>query len=202
MAGSKDLAFFVLAGGKSTRMGKDKAFVNFNGQTLLARALAVAHELTDDVRIAGVPEKFAAYAPVVEDEFQECGPLGGIHAALRSSSAGLNLMLAVDMPFVTSEFLRYLVGIAEQSPTAAVVVPMCDGREQWLCAIYRREFCDAAEAALEAGKNKIGLLSECVTTRVIDEAEWRRHGFSSELFRNLNTVDELERARELGSRQT
>ena len=90
-----DVAAFVLAGGKSTRMGSDKAFVMLEGRTLLTRALELARTVSDNVRIVGSAEKFAAFAPVVEDVFRECGPLGGIHAALRASSAELNLMLAV-----------------------------------------------------------------------------------------------------------
>lgn len=70
-----DVAAFVLAGGKSTRMGSDKAFVMLEGRTLLARALDLARTVTGDVRIVGSVEKFAAFAPVVEDVFRECGPL-------------------------------------------------------------------------------------------------------------------------------
>jgi molybdopterin-guanine dinucleotide biosynthesis protein A len=96
-----DVAMFILAGGKSTRMGTDKAFITLDGQTLLARALAVARLVTADVRIVGDAAKFEAFAPVVEDVFRECGPLGGIHAGLRASATELNLMLAVDLPFVS-----------------------------------------------------------------------------------------------------
>lgn len=70
-------AAFVLAGGKSTRMGMDKAFVTLDGKTLLARALEVARAVTAEVRIVGDAAKFAAFGPVVEDEFRGCGPLGG-----------------------------------------------------------------------------------------------------------------------------
>ena len=75
---------FVLAGGKSTRMRADKAFVSLDGRTLLARALDIARCVTQDVRIVGDPHKFATFGPTVEDVFPNCGPLGGIHAALRS----------------------------------------------------------------------------------------------------------------------
>ena len=99
---SADIAAFILAGGKSTRMGTDKAFVTLDGRTLLARVLEVAHSVTRDVRIVGDAAKYAVFAPVVEDVFRDCGPLGGIHAALRASQAELNLILAVDVPFVSS----------------------------------------------------------------------------------------------------
>ena len=67
-----DVAAFILAGGKSTRMGTDKAFVVLEGRMLLARALDAARALTSDVRIVGEAAKFAAFAPVVEDVFPGC----------------------------------------------------------------------------------------------------------------------------------
>ncbi len=111
---------FLLAGGKSSRMGADKAFLDFGGQTLLDRALTVMGAVCDKVTIVGDPGKFAEYGSskydaakydaakygsVVADIFPGCGPLAGIHAALVHSTAELNLMLAVDMPFVSRELL-------------------------------------------------------------------------------------------------
>ena len=77
-----DVTAFVLAGGKSTRMGSDKAFLEFEDRTLLARALELAQSITPRVSIVGSREKFGKFAPVVEDIFPDCGPLAGIHAAL------------------------------------------------------------------------------------------------------------------------
>jgi molybdopterin-guanine dinucleotide biosynthesis protein A len=187
-----DVAGFILAGGKSTRMGMDKAFVGFDGCTLLARALDLVHSVTSNVYIVGAQEKFSGFAPVVEDIFHDRGPLGGIHAALRSSVTELNLMLAVDMPFVTSPFLQYLISEARAAGGASVVVPRSDDRRQPLCAVYRRSFANAAEMGLLAGRNKIDLLFEEAETRVIGKAELDRMGFSSSIFRNLNTLEELE----------
>jgi len=187
-----DVTISILAGGKSTRMGADKAFVEFQGRTLLARSLELARSVSADVRIVGSRDKFALFAPVVEDEFRDCGPLGGIHAALRASQADINLILAVDMPFLSRAFLEYLIEQARGAPDAIVVVPRCDGGSQPLCAIYRREFAAAAENALRAGQNKIDLLFEMVHTRVIAQSELESAGFTSNMFRNLNTPEELE----------
>jgi molybdopterin-guanine dinucleotide biosynthesis protein A len=195
MDGSPDVTVFVLAGGKSTRMGTDKAFVEYEGRTLLARALDLARSVTPDVRIVGSREKFAPFAPVVEDVFCECGPLGGIHAALQASPTELNVMLAVDMPFVSWAFLQYLIGQAGSAPEAAVVVPHGAGNWQPLCAIYRRDFAGVAEDALRAERNRIDPLFSAVRTRVITEEELEDAGFSPALFRNLNTPGELEAER-------
>jgi len=191
-AAAPPIAAFILAGGKSTRMGVDKAFVDYEGRTLLARALDLARSVTSDVRIAGSQQKFAAFAPVVEDVFRECGPLGGIHAALRASRAELNIMLAVDMPFVSWALLQYLISQARSTPEAAVIVPRSDGRRQPLCAIYRSEFADTAENALRAGQNRIDRLFDEVRTRVIEPEELAGAGFSPAIFHNLNTPEDLK----------
>jgi molybdopterin-guanine dinucleotide biosynthesis protein A len=191
-AAASDLTAFVLAGGKSTRMGTDKAFADYAGRTLLARALDLAHSVASDVRIVGSQEKFAAFAPVVEDIIRDCGPLGGIHAALRASSTELNAVLAVDAPFVSRAFLQYLISQARGAPEVAVVVPRSNGNWQPLCAIYRREFAGVAELALRAGRNKITPLFDEVHTRVIEQKELEGAGFSPAIFRNLNTPEELE----------
>jgi molybdopterin-guanine dinucleotide biosynthesis protein A len=195
-ASESDLTAFVLAGGKSTRMGADKAFVEYDGRTLLARALDLARSITPDVRIVGSPEKFAPFAPVVEDIFRDCGPLGGIHAALRASLNPLNVMLAVDTPFVSWAFFQYLIGQARGAPEAAAVVPRDTAGYQPLCAIYRREFAGAAESALRAGQNRIDRLFDAVRTRVIEREELEGAGFSRAIFRNLNTPEELETEKE------
>ena len=191
-ASVRDVTAFILAGGKSTRMGTDKAFVDYDGRTLLARALDLARSITPDVRIVGSPEKFAPFAPVVEDIFRDCGPLGGIHAALRASSSELNLMLAVDTPFISWAFLQYLISQARGAPEAAAVVARDGAGWQPLCAIYRREFAGAAESALLAGRNRIDLLFDAVRTRVIEREELEDAGFSPAIFRNMNTPEELE----------
>jgi len=187
-----DVTISILAGGKSMRMGTDKAFVDFEGRTLLARALDLAREVSADVRIIGSKDKFAPFASVVEDEFLGCGPLAGIHAALRSSHTELNVILAVDMPFVSRSFLEYLIEQACDVPTAAAVVPRWNEGWQPLCAIYRRRFAIAAEEALRAGRNRIDLLFDAASTRVIKRDELERAGFSSDLFRNMNTPEELQ----------
>ena len=184
---------FLLAGGKSSRMGTniDKAFLDFRGQTLLDRALTVMGEVCGRVTIVGDPAKFSIYGstqygPVVSDIFAGCGPLAGIHAALTRSSAELNLMLAVDMPFVTSELLEFLF-VAAADSDAIVTVPRTSKGFQPLCAVYRRDFSTAAEQALRAGKYKIDAAFSSVSIRVIEEAELAAAGFSEQSFFNVNT---------------
>src|SRR6266850_1928699 len=81
--GVNDVTAFVLAGGKSARMGSDKAFLGWGKQTLLAHSLALARTLSPEALIVGPSAKFASYGAVVEDVLRDRGPLGGIHAALQ-----------------------------------------------------------------------------------------------------------------------
>lgn len=187
---SADLTAFILAGGKSTRMGADKAFVKLQGRTLLARALELARSVAGEVRIVGDRAKFAAFAPMVEDVFPGCGPLAGIHAALRASQTDLNLVLAVDLPLMSPELFQYMVSRA-RGTSATVTAARANGGWQPLCAVYRKDFADAAEQALRAGNYKIDTLFEPGRTQLVSEQELADAGFSADIFRNVNTPEEL-----------
>jgi len=189
----RNVPAFILAGGKSTRMSRDKAFVVLEGRTLLDRMLELARSVCADVRIVGDRKKFSAFAPVVEDIFSGCGPLGGIHAALRSSATELNLIVAVDVPFLSSKFLEFLIAKSRASSASVILARTSDGWQP-LCAVYRREFADRAEQALKLGRYRIDTLFDRASTLVIEEAELRDQGFSPDLFRNLNTPEELSDA--------
>ena len=191
MSGAPDVAAFILAGGKSTRMGADKAFVQLEGRTLLARVIDAARSITPNVGIVGDPAKFASFAPVVEDIFPGCGPLAGIHAALTNTTADLTIILAVDLPFVSPPLLRFLIDRAEQSPASGAIIPRVDQRWQPLCAVYRRQFATVAETALRAGHYKIDPLFSASTTHAIEERELQDAGFSPCLFLNMNTPQDL-----------
>jgi molybdopterin-guanine dinucleotide biosynthesis protein A len=189
---------FVLAGGKSARMGRDKALLPWQGQTLLERALGATRAVASVTRIVGSKAKFESYGSVVEDIFPERGPLGGIHAALSDSDRELNLVLAVDLPFVTAELLAYLIQRAQDSLHMATVPRLQAGWEP-LCAVYRREFVKVAEDALRKGENVIhSLLGDGAPMNVragihaIGEEELEEAGFPAPIFRNINTIADFE----------
>jgi molybdopterin-guanine dinucleotide biosynthesis protein A len=175
-------------------MGADKALLDFGGHTLLERAIAVMRETSPNFAIVGDAAKFAAYGAVVADLYPGCGPLAGIHAALRHSSADLNLMLAVDMPLVNRELLALLFAAASETD-AIVVVPRTARGFQPLCAVYRCAFASAAEEALRAGNYKIDAVFSGVAVRVIEEGELARAGFSEGIFFNVNTPGDLRTAK-------
>ncbi len=192
-----DVSAFIVAGGRSTRMGegKDKAFLDFAGQSLLQRSIAAARAVSSLVALVGPASRLASFGTVVEDIYRGQGPLGGIHAALRHSNTRLNLILAVDMPMLEVSFLEYLVATARKSD-ALVTVPFVEGRYQPLCAVYASEFAVVAEQSLSAGKNKIDPLFAAIKMRVIDETELSAGSFPSDIFTNVNTSAQFERARE------
>ncbi len=189
------IAGFVLAGGRSTRMGTDKALLDWRGRPLIEHALKLLRCVAPEVRIVGPQAQFERFGPVIEDRYCGCGPLAGIHAALSSSAIELNLVLAVDMPFVTPEFLCYVVEQARGS-SAAVTVPRIGGKWQPLCAVFRRSFGPIAEASLSAGKNKIDALFSAVELRVIDEYELQRLSVDERMFENLNTREQWKLAQD------
>lgn len=172
-------------------MGFDKALLTFRRQTLLARALEAGAAVAGKVFIVGPRERYAMYGDVVEDVYVGCGPLGGIHAALRAAQTDLNLVLSVDMPLITSEFLRWLLGQARNA-SELIVVPDALGGQQPLCAVYRRPLQVLAEQALKNGDYKIGHLFSRAPTRYISQAEMCEAGFAPEIFRNVNTAEEYE----------
>ena len=190
---TEDIAAFVIAGGQSSRMGRDKAFLTLDGTTLLERALAVARCVSQEVTLVGPRDKFAAYGGVIEDVYRGQGPLAGIHAALSASKFELNLMIGVDTPFLDPRFVQYLAEEARTSG-ATVTVPQVGSQAQPLCAVYRRQFALVAEAALRQRRNNIVPLFAGVTTRKITEVEMQELAFDPRMFDNLNTPEEWDQA--------
>ena len=193
-----DVTAFILAGGQSSRMGTEKAFLELEGRLLIDRMIDIVKTVAEQTRIVGPKQKFAAFGQIATDIYKERGPLGGIHAALNISRTEFNLVLAVDMPFIEPHFLEYLLKQAVHSE-ALVVVPRTRDGYQPLCASYRKEFEGIAETALNAGQNRVDALFAPETTRVIDDKELAKLGLPDTMFRNLNTMADYERAKERGA---
>ena len=193
-----DVTAFVLTGGKSTRMGEDKALLRLpNGMTLLEHALATCGTVAGQVGIVGPRIRYAAYAwagEIVEDLFPDRGPLAGIHAALTVSKTDWNIMLAVDVPGASASLLRWL--LAEARNTGSLItVPDVGGQQQPLCAVYRLRFREIAERALQENRNKVNGSFPPAETRIIREQELVATGFTPGMFANVNTPQEFARFR-------
>src|SRR6202522_2767828 len=146
---------FVLAGGRSTRMGQDKALLQVGGRSLVDLALDKLRSIAVAApRIAAARSDLSSYAPVLPDLHPGCGPLSGIEAALAATGQPLNLFLPVDMPLLPPRFLNWMLVRAEITG-ALVTVPRINGRPQPLCAVYHRDLLGPITASLLAGNYKV-----------------------------------------------
>jgi molybdopterin-guanine dinucleotide biosynthesis protein A len=200
---------FILAGGRSTRMGRDKALVEFNGVTLIEHTLARLRALGFTPRIAGSRPDLAGFAPVLVDNYPGLGPLSGIEAALAAGREELNLFVAIDQPLVPSEFLHWMIDRATQTGAFATW-PRLQGRPHPLCAIYSRSLLPHAQAALPsadsgvtrtvelaatASRSRIDAFdAETIAASLLPSAEWPDIVPVHRWFQNLNTPEELAKA--------
>lgn len=146
------VAAFVLAGGISRRMGRNKALLPFAGGTLIEHVAAQALDAAGNVAIVGRPQDYAALGfRVLGEDFPGCGPLSGIEAALRDAKEGWALVLACDMPGVTARWLRLLIAKAEASGGDAVVTSR-GAKVEPLCALYHARLHSDVRKALEEGR--------------------------------------------------
>ncbi len=175
----------IMAGGRSSRFGSDKALLEYGGQILLQRTAGVLRNAGLDVLIVGPPER-GEQAPgvaAVQDEYPGIGPLGGICTALHARPHGV-LAVAVDMPFLSAPLLRYLASLAAE---ADVVLPIVDGRGQQLHAVYGPACLPHIEAQIARGDYKIDRFFGHVRVRRVEEPELRRFDPELRSFRNINT---------------
>jgi molybdenum cofactor guanylyltransferase len=194
---SKQLGGFVLAGGKSSRMGTDKALLTVGGATLLARAVSLLEPLARAVVIVGPPRlQKETNVKVVPDAYPECGPLGGIATALAAAEQKWNLIIACDLPYLTDEWLQYLIQRATISDGEAV---MAENKKGWepLCAMYRHSLGAKISAALERGVRKVTVGLVDAKVEIVSRAEWKRFDPRGRLFKNVNAPEDYEEARAL-----
>lgn len=182
----ESVAGFVLAGGHSRRMGRDKALLSYGHTTMLGHALGVMRAVCDEVAIAGSRDDLSSFASVVADQFIDCGPLSGMHAALQHSKSDWNIFLAVDLARVEPLHVKLLLKQPRLSGTVAVIAE-ADGQLQPLLGLYHRKLAGPIERALLAGERAVISVIESICTpngllRVV---------FPASALINLNTPDEL-----------
>jgi molybdopterin-guanine dinucleotide biosynthesis protein A len=203
-AGNSELKVggYVLAGGGSTRFGRDKALAELGGLPMLGRMIGLLQGVAKNVKVVGAPEKYAQFErEMVSDRWPGEGPLGGIITALEDSArnpttSGWSVIVSCDMPFLTSEWLAFLRERAEKSK-AQVVLPYSTHGPEPLCACYQMDAAGPLCAAFESGVRKVTLGLQHVTTEVLDEANWKRFDSAGRLFWNMNTAADYEEARRI-----
>ena len=186
---------FILVGGASSRMGLNKALLEISGASLLHRTARLLQPLVTDMTVIGPPECYSQMGlHVVPDDRPGLGPLGGIATALRVSSSPWNLMVGCDLPYLTGEWLHFLMRRALASSADTLLPETARGPEP-LCAMYHRRCLASILAAIERNNLKITQgLSACVV-EIIPEAEWKAFDSGGRLFKNMNAPADYEEAR-------
>jgi molybdopterin-guanine dinucleotide biosynthesis protein A len=156
-----DVAAVLLAGGRSRRMGSDKALLPLDGMPMVQRIAGRLREVTDEVLLsAGDPSAYGfLQLPFVPDRFPDRGPMAGLHAAMLHTSRPRVLLLACDLPRVSAVLLRHAI---RQANGFDIVVPVTsDGCPHPVCAVYGRACLPTLERNLQAGDNRlVSLLDE------------------------------------------
>ena len=204
---SREITGVVLAGGRSRRMGRDKAQIVWNSGTLLSHALQVLQSVAAKVFVVGPTQPRTLGTEIIADEFPGCGPMAGIHAALKHTATDWNFVLAVDLPLVSSELVSFIASTSEAN--ALAVVPRVGKHLQPLCAAYHRRLLPEVERAIVGDDLSVhrllervstGMMEKRSVTKIIEEKEIVRHGFLPEMLANVNTPEELEHARVIASK--
>jgi len=140
---------FVLAGGASKRMGRDKALLPYRGTTLVEHVAKTVGEAAASVALIGDPDLLGHLGlAVFPDEMPSCGPASGIHTALKVSDTDWNVLVACDMPAVSADILRELLRVAETSERNCVAAIGSYGQPEPLCAVYHRRCLPALARAI------------------------------------------------------
>lgn len=185
------LGLIILAGGRSSRMGRDKAALPWRGATLLTDLLLRSQGIAFDEIIvsanrppdlSSLPPELAARVCVVADSCQGWGPLGGMEAAFRACTCSYCLVLSVDLPFYDFSPVKQILPELAQMPPIDLFLPMSESRPQPLAAVYRqRPALEAVQAALNTGKRRVLSIADALTVRILDDAG------APILYENVNT---------------
>ncbi|MBI5280246.1 MAG: molybdenum cofactor guanylyltransferase [Candidatus Solibacter usitatus] len=177
-------AGFVLTGGRSSRLGRDKALLPFAGATLVEWVAGQVRQAAGSACLVGATERYGHLGlPLMEERYPGRGPLSGIEAALREGGAEWSLIAACDLPGVEAPFLKDLLEAALASEAEAVVACGAGGRLEPLCAVYHASLHGAVEQALVESRLAVHKLLE----------DWDIVRFpvaAGRLVSNINTAEE------------
>jgi molybdopterin-guanine dinucleotide biosynthesis protein A len=181
----------VLAGGKSRRMGRDKALLPFQGTTLLNHVVGIVRQVSEPVLVvAEAADKYdvPSGVRVILDRYPGAGPLGGLITGLRELGEGRHLAVACDMPTLRPDVLHFILTRCDGYDAA---VPVVDGRMQPLCTAYDFSCADKLEELFCEGARSLLETLASLHCRVIEESELRPLDPTLSTFSNWNTPDDL-----------
>ena len=185
------MGVIILAGGQSSRMGRDKATLKLNGRRLIDIVLGASRSYSDSVVVVGEPSNLQESIP---DSFPGEGPLGGLITGLQHLGPGTHVAVACDMPFVNRSAYWMIESFILRYDAA---VPVVKGRVHPLCAAYRGEAVDRLKAAFESGERSLQGALQHIRWRRIPTAALRAIDPELRFLFNINSPEDLERAKEM-----
>ena len=195
-----DTNCIILAGGKSFRLGNDKALATVGDKSLIQQVVSCVSVLCNDITIVTDQERtFPQFNDqtnlrTTTDMFPGKGPLGGIYTGLVISDSFYNLVVACDMPFLNQGLLRYMI---ELSADSDLVIPRLGNLVEPLHAVYAKSCLAPIEHLLEQGKLSITEVISLVRVRYVEAEEIDKFDPYHLSFFNINTKADLEKARKL-----
>ncbi len=191
------LSGFVLAGGRSARMGVDKARLEVAGVPLLVRTVKLLKPYVDSVTVLAPAGRYEfIQEPILPDRWPGKGPLAAILTGLEHLRGEWGIFLACDLPLLDGRFIQMLAR-RSRAGNADAVVPRTAGGWQPLCAAYRRSSTQTIRQALEAGETAIVQVLPRLQTDVVTPEELATAGMDETIFENLNGPEDLKRVAEL-----
>jgi len=177
----------VLAGGKSSRMGEDKALLMFEGETLLKRSVKLCQSFCSSILISSNNPNHAEYGSIlVQDEIEGCGPIGGIYSCLKQSKTNWNFVVSVDSPFVNAQFVHFMMNTIQGFDA---VVPIHSRGKEPLIALYHKNCTPVMKELLEKKKFRMHNFLDKIKTKYLNAADALSN--HPKLFYNLNSPEDL-----------
>lgn len=166
MKNNPDISGFILAGGKSSRMGTDKALLNIQDEPLLRRMIGLIVPFCRDVAVSGQNPGYAVFGtPMIPDLYAGCGPIAGIYSCLEYAGTDWNLIISVDAPFVNHELIGFLISEIGDSDC---IVPRHSGGYEPLVGLYHKRIIPVIEEMIKKGDYKLMNLLSKLNTRFLD----------------------------------
>lgn len=184
----KKVTGIILAGGKSSRMGREKGLIELNGKMFIQHVVDALRPLVDEIIIVANNSEYDKLGyKVLADQIKDCGPMGGIYTGLSASKTQKNIVLSCDIPDVSPKLLRQLLF---QSENFEVTIPVHNGWSEPLCAVYDRSCAGKLKELLEKKEFKMRDALKNMNANYINMVPGEC--FSEADLVNINTPEELE----------
>ncbi len=173
----------IIAGGRSKRLGTDKALIYFKGKKLIEYAIELMQAFTNEIVISANKNKYTEYSfPVVPDNYPDLGPISGLEAVLKHSRTRKNMVVPCDTPFLSTELYETLINFSETYD--AVVPRTANGKTEPLIAVYSKDILPVISQQIKKHDYKLQHLLKAINTKfvLIDN----KHNLS-----NINTISDL-----------